>query len=135
MLIVNGVTVWREAVTSRINRCPDLKVCGEVRGENIAIKRVTSLRPSLVLTEIMRLQDFGFIRELHHRHHRLPILAFSFRDEMAFAPLALEAGACGYLMKDVGGNTLVAGIRKALSGGVVLSPTMAAHLCPRDNSK
>jgi len=29
VLIVNGVSIWREAITRHINRCRDLKVCGE----------------------------------------------------------------------------------------------------------
>ena len=135
ILIVNGVTAWREVIASRIKGCPDLKVCGEALGEEAAFERVSTLRPSLVLTEIMRPQDLGFIRELHHRHPRLPILAFSFRDEEAYAPLALEAGARGYLMKDVDGHTLVAGIRKALNGRVALSPIMAARLGWRSHSR
>jgi DNA-binding NarL/FixJ family response regulator len=134
VLVVNGVTVWREAITNRINRCPDLQICGAVQDERAAYEKVSRLRPSLVLTEILRPQDLGFIRELHRRRPRLPILVFSFRDEEAYAPRALEAGARGYLMKTVDGDTLVAGIRRALNGWVVLSPAMAARTDHRGNS-
>jgi DNA-binding NarL/FixJ family response regulator len=128
ILIVNGVTVWREALSSRINRSSGLTVCGEAIGEKAAFEEVRRLRPHLVLTEIMRPQDLGFVRELHQLHPRLPILVFSFRDEEAYAPKALDAGARGYLAKGVDGGTLVAGIREVLNGRVVLSPRMAARL-------
>ena len=128
ILIVDGMTPVREAVANWINRCPDLRVCGEVLGEKAALEQNRRLRPSLVLTEITRPQDLRFIRELHRRHRRLPILAFSFRDEEGYAPLVLEAGARGYIMKGVHGTTLVAGIRNALKGRVVLSRVMAARL-------
>jgi len=130
VLIVNGVSLWREAVTSRINRCSDLKVCGEAMGEQAGFEKVRRLRPHLVLTEILRAHDLGFIRELVQRHPRLRVLVFSFRDEKVYARLALEAGARGYLPKGVHGETLVAGIRKVLKGGVALSPHMAARLLP-----
>jgi len=128
IFIVNGVSIWREALLNAINRAPDLEVCGLAFDELSAYEQVSRLRPHLILTEILRPQDLGFIRELHRRHPRLPILAFSFRDEEAYAPRALEAGACGYLMKDAGGDTLLAGIRKALKGRRVLSPVMAQRL-------
>ena len=128
ILIVNGASDWCETVARWINSCSDLKVCGEANDEKIAFERVRRLRPSLVVTEILRPQDLGFIRELHRRHPRLPILTFSFREEEAYAPLALEAGARGYLMKTVDGDTLVAGIRKALDGHLTLSPVMDARL-------
>jgi DNA-binding NarL/FixJ family response regulator len=128
VLIVNGTKAWCDAVSSRINRYPGLHVCGEALGEQAGLEMVQRLRPSLVLTEIVRAQDLGFIREVHRRHRRLPILVFSFRDEEAYAPLAMQAGACGYLMKGVAGSTLVKGIRKALSGRMVLSPFMHRRL-------
>jgi DNA-binding NarL/FixJ family response regulator len=128
ILIINGVGIWRDAITRRINRSRGLKVCGEAIGEQAAYEKVSRLRPSLVLTEIFRAQDLGFIRELHQRHPRLAILVFSYRDEEAYAPMGLEAGARGYLSKGVSGGALVAGIRKALKGGVSLSPIMTARL-------
>ncbi len=128
VLIVNGVSIWRESITRHINRCRDLKVCGEAVGEQAAVEKIRRLRPHLVLTEILRAHDLGFIKEMVQRHPRLRVLVFSFRDEEAYAPLALEAGARGYLPKGVHGETLVAGIRKALNGGVVLTRHMAARL-------
>jgi DNA-binding NarL/FixJ family response regulator len=86
------------------------------------------LKPDLVVTEILRAQDLGFIRNLHQRHPGLPILVFSFRDEGWYAPLALAAGADGYLMKGVSVAELVEGIRRILLGRMVLSPTVRAQL-------
>jgi DNA-binding NarL/FixJ family response regulator len=41
---------------------------------------------------------------------------------------ALDAGAHGYLVKDVEPDVLVAGIRSVLDGGAPLSPSVAGHL-------
>lgn len=135
ILIVNGVTVWREALTNRINRSPGLSVCGEAFDEKTAYEKISLLRPHLVISEILRPQNLGFIRDLHRRHPRLAILALSMRDEEAYAPRALEAGARGYLMKGVDGDTLVAGIRKVLNGRRVLCPAMAARLRRKTRSR
>ncbi len=133
VLIVNGTKAWCDAVSRRINHYRGLEVCGEALGENAGLAMVRRLRPSLVLTEIVRAQDLGFIRKVHQRHRRLPILVLSFRDEEAYAPLALQAGARGYLMKGVDGATLVKGIRNALHGRTVLSPFMRRQLGRQDH--
>lgn len=128
VFIVNGVSIWREALTSTIRRSPGLEVCGEAFDERSAFEQVNRLQPDLVLSEILRPQDLGFIHELHRLHPRLPILAVSFRDEEAYAARALQAGASGFLMKGARGEVLVAGIRKVLKGGLALSPRMAVRL-------
>ncbi len=128
VLIVNGMTPVREEIAKWINRSPDLRVCGEALGEKTGLEMIRRLRPGLVLTEILHPQDLGFIRELHRHHRRLPILAYSFRDEEAYAARALAAGARGYLMKNVNGRVLLAGIHKVLKGRTALSPVMAARL-------
>jgi DNA-binding NarL/FixJ family response regulator len=86
------------------------------------------LKPDIVVTEILVQQDLEFIRTLHRRHPRLPILVFSFRDENWYAPRVLEAGADGYLFKSVSVDRLVDGIRGVLEGRVVLGPNMRYQL-------
>ena len=128
VLIVNGLAVWREALTHQINRSRDLMVCGVASGETAAFQMVRRLRPGLVLTEILHPPNLSFIRKLHRRHPRLKILTFSCQEETAYARRALAAGAKGYLMKDAGGDRLVAAIREVLRGKVVLSPAMDRQL-------
>jgi DNA-binding NarL/FixJ family response regulator len=134
ILIVDNMTAVRAAVSNWINRFPDLKVCGQAVGPQTAYDKVNKLHPRLVLTELLRPRDLSFVRELHRRHPRLPILVFSHHEEEAYASRALAVGARGYLMKGVDGDALVAGIRSALKGNVVLSHTMAMRLDRNGNS-
>jgi DNA-binding NarL/FixJ family response regulator len=127
-MIINGVPVWRQVLVDVINRAPNLKVCGAAFHSQSALAKVRQWRPDLVLADILRLQDLGFIRQLHRRHPDLPILAFSLCDEEVYGPRALEAGACGYLNKNVGAEEFLSGIRKALRGRRVLSRDLARLL-------
>jgi DNA-binding NarL/FixJ family response regulator len=124
------------AVSDWIKQTVDLSVCGEAGTEEVAFSALRHLEPDIVVTEVLRQQDLGFIRNLHRRP-RLPILVFSFRDEEWYAPRALEAGADGYLMKGVSLTRLMDGVRAALEGRVVLSPQMRARMllkCTRRRS-
>ena len=128
IFVVDDQPLMRIAVTDWINRTDDLELCGEADSAEHALKVLEQAKPSLVLTEILQPHDFSFIQSLHRRHHRLPILVFSFRDEAWYAPRALAAGACGYLMKNVQGARLVTGIHDALKGRLVFSPEIRTHL-------
>ena len=136
VFLVDQFPITRLAVSEWLEQTPDLRVCGQADTEETALTAVRHLQPDLVVTEVLRQQDLGFIRSLHKRHPRVPILVFSFRDEEWYAPLALEAGADGYLMKGVSAAGLTDGIRATLEGRVVLSPQMRAKLlvkCMRRN--
>lgn len=82
----------------------------------------------------MRPQDLGFIREPHRRHSRLPILVFSIQEAAVYTARARAAGASGCVMKDAGGETLVAGMRNVVKSRVVPTPVMAARLRRKINS-
>lgn len=114
IFVVERNLLMRTAIASWVSRFPDLRICGQAATRHGAEKAIDQLHPDLVVTEILRKQDVGFIRSLHRRHPRLPILVFSIQDEARYATRALAAGACGYLVKGVDGPGLVNGIRAAL---------------------
>ncbi|HZL43548.1 MAG TPA: response regulator transcription factor [Verrucomicrobiae bacterium] len=128
VFLVDQFPASRLTVSEWLKHTPDLVLCGEADSPAWALAMVGNLKPDLVVTEIMQQQDLGFIHRLHARHPRVPILVFSFRDEKWYAPRALEAGADGYLMKNVDRDHLIEGIRGALEGRVVLSPEMRARV-------
>lgn len=97
-----------------INRCPGLNVCGVARGVTQALRAVTHLRPDVVVSEIMRPHDLGFIRELHRLHPRLRILVFSILDETVYGARVRACGADRYLPKTAGGMELIRSLRAIL---------------------
>ena len=128
VFVVDRFPIVRMAVTEWLKQTTDLIVCGEADSPASALQAIPDLKPDIVVTEILRAQDLGFIQNLHQQHPGLPILVFSFRDEGWYAPLALAAGAHGYLMKGASIAGLVEGIRQALAGRRVVSPAMRAKL-------
>lgn len=135
VFLVDQFPITRLAVSEWLKETPDLTVCGEADNPASAMPAIGRLDPDVVVTEIIRQQDLGFIESLRQRHSNLPILVFSFRDEEWYAPRALEAGADGFLRKGVGKDALVRGIRDALEGRIVLSTEIRAKLlskCRRD---
>ncbi len=106
--------LMRRAAAAWINRCAGLTVCGMASGTAQALRAVKRFRPDVVVSEIMRPHDLGFIRELHRRQPGLRILVFSLRDQAQYAAQARAAGAAGYVMKAAGGENLVRNICSVL---------------------
>ena len=116
VLLVDRHALMRHAAAGWINHSPGLEVCGMASGAAEAFRAVQRLRPDVVVSEILRPHDLGFIREIHRRQPGVRVLVFSMRDKAEYGALAREAGASGYLMKQAGGDNLVRSIRSALRG-------------------
>lgn len=131
IFLMDQSPIVRLAVAQWLAQTPGMAVCGHSDQPAVALKAIEELKPDIVVTEIPAKQDLKFIETLHKRHPRLPILVFSFRDEVWYAPKALEAGAHGYLLKSVTLEHLIEGIRGALKGRLILSPDMRYRLLSR----
>ena|ERR1700722_12680472 len=118
----------RLTIAEWLKQTPDLAVCGQADDAQNALAEIRRLKPDIVVAEMFGREDFRFVQALHKQDPFLPILVFSFGDETWCAPRALEAGADGYLLKGVGAEGLVDGIRRTLEGRVVLSPHMRYQL-------
>jgi DNA-binding NarL/FixJ family response regulator len=69
-----------------------------------------------------------FVKDLLAVESRTAVLVVSMHDEVVYAERALRAGARGYIMKEAGGDALLAAIRQVLRGEIYVSPRMAARL-------
>lgn len=114
VLLVDRHALMRRAAEGWINGCASLEVCGMAGSMAEAFRAVRSMHPDVVVTEIMRPHDVGFIQQLHREHPHLLILVFTIQEEALFRRRAEEAGADGYLMKGAGGEALLREVRATL---------------------
>ena len=110
VLLVDRHALMRWVAAEWISRCDGLTVCGMAASQAGALRAIRPLRPDIVVCEMLRPENLGFIRELHHRHPRLLILVFSAYDPTFFAARARAAGASGYVSKAAGGKELTRNI-------------------------
>ena len=109
---------------------PDLEVAGEAATGREAVALTASLRPDVVLMDI-RMPDLDGIEATRQitratAASRVMILTTFDLDEYVFA--ALQAGACGFLLKDLPATQLVAGVRTAAAGETLLAPVITRRL-------
>jgi DNA-binding NarL/FixJ family response regulator len=130
LLVVDDHPFMRAGIAQLIERQPDLRVCGEAGQPSEAFSALARTRPDLVLTDLTMPGRSGleFIRDLRAAEPDLAVLVISMHDELVYAERALRAGARGYIMKEAGGEALLAAIRQVLRGEVYVSPRMSARL-------
>ncbi|MDB6165990.1 MAG: Two component transcriptional regulator, LuxR family, partial [Lacunisphaera sp.] len=127
VLIVDDHPFMRAGVAQLIDRQPDLMVGGEAGNPAEAGPLLAKGGVDLLLTDMTMPGRSGldFLKDLQAIHPNLPILVLSMHDEMVYAERALRAGARGYIMKEAGGENLLAAIRQVLGGQVYVSARMA----------
>ncbi len=143
LLVVDDHPFMRAGLAQLINQQADLQVVAEAGNPGDAIRELARCQPDLVLSDITMPGRSGleFIKDLHAAAPALAILVVSMHDEAIYAERVLRAGARGYIMKEAGGENLLAAIRQILRGEVYVSPRMAArmmeaftHRTPRGSS-
>lgn len=130
VLLVDDHPFMRAGLAQLIDHQPDLMVCGEAGNPAEALQALAAAKPDLVLSDLTMPGRSGleFIKDLRAAHEDLTILVVSMHDESVFAERALRAGARGYIMKEAGGENLLAAIRQVLRGEVYVSPRMSARI-------
>jgi DNA-binding NarL/FixJ family response regulator len=130
ILVIDDHPFMRAGLAQLIDRQPDLAVCAEAGHPAAAAAEIAKSCPDLVLTDLTMPGRSGieFVKDLRATHPALPILVVSMHDEAIYAERLLRAGARGYIMKEAGGENLLAAIRQVLKGEIYVSARMSAKI-------
>jgi DNA-binding NarL/FixJ family response regulator len=133
VMIVDDHRMVRSGLRGFLSGEPGLDVVGEAETGEEAIAAVPTLCPDVVLMDLMMpgMGGTAAIGVLRASHPAMKIMALtSFADDTQVFP-ALEAGASGYLLKDIDPDELVAAIRAVHAGESPLDPEVAKRLLSR----
>jgi DNA-binding NarL/FixJ family response regulator len=130
ILIVDDHPMMRTGLAQLIDNESDLKVSAGADTAGQAIDLVAKQNFDLALVDISLPDKNGLelIKDIRALRHELPVLVVSMHDEMIYAERVLRAGGRGYIMKQEGGEKLLAAIRQVLSGQVYVSQQMSARI-------
>lgn len=130
ILIVDDHPLVREGLAARIDRQPNLELCGECEDVDDALRLITETKPDLVIVDLSLKTGHGLdlIKQIHSRDSHVKILVLSAYDESIYAERALRAGALGYLNKQETRDKVLDAIRAVLDGERYLSNTMTQRL-------
>ncbi|HWT64846.1 MAG TPA: response regulator transcription factor [Terracidiphilus sp.] len=133
VLVVDDHPVVRVGITTIVDTQPDMTVVGETGSGEEAIALFEELRPDLTIMDL-RLESMSgvdCIRRIRgeHKDARFVVLTTYRGDEDIHQ--AMEAGACGYLIKGMSRQFLLDAIRRVHRGERFLPPPVAETLASR----
>ena len=130
VLIVDDHAVVREGLRTFLELQDGIEVVGEAGDGEQAVRQATALAPDVILMDLVmpRLDGIAAMRELRRRDSASRVIVLtSFLDDERLMP-ALQAGAAGYLLKDVEPSELARAVRSACADEALIDPTVAARL-------
>jgi two-component system, NarL family, response regulator DevR len=123
VFLVDDHEIVRRGVGELIDGEQDLEVVGESGSVAQTLGRVAATRPDVVVIDV-RLPDGSGIdlcRSIRSAHPEIACIMLTAHDDDDASYAAVLAGAAGYVLKDIRGQNLVAGIRRVAVGETMIS--------------
>ncbi len=133
ILLADDHAVVRQGTRQLLEREADLEVVAEAGDGIEAVQLARAQAPDVVVMDIAmpRLNGIEATRQIKAIHPRISILALSAYDDDQYIFALLEAGAAGYLLKNVSADELIRAIRAVAAGEAVLHPAIARRVIHR----
>ncbi len=130
VLIVDDQRMARLGIRQIVQSDPLLLVTGEAGDGIEAVELVASSMPDVVLMDIRmpRMDGIEATRQIMLGKHRPRVIMLTTFDNDDYVFGALEAGAAGFLLKDVSPDDLVRAIHTVAAGDALVSPSVTQRL-------
>jgi len=124
-MIVDDHDIVRGGIRFLLLAFDDIELVGEARGGEEALGTCERVRPDVVLMDIVmpHMDGVAATQALRERHPGVQVLVLTTFHEDDMVQRAMQAGAIGYVLKDISPHELAEAIRAAYAG----RPTLAAE--------
>jgi len=130
VMLVDDHAMVRRGLATFLKVYDDLELAGEAASGEAAIQLCNTLHPDVILMDMVMPDMDGATatRKIRKQSPGIQVLALTSFKEGILVQSALQAGAIGYLLKDVSADELAQAIRAAHAGRSTLSPEAAQAL-------
>jgi DNA-binding NarL/FixJ family response regulator len=127
LLLVDDHHLVRRGFRRMLEDEPDIAVVGEASDGEEAIRLARQLRPQVVLMDCALPGTSGLAatKKILEESPKIAVLMLSMHSEDTLVRQALDAGACGYILKNAVDLELAAAVRKAAAGETVLAAQLS----------
>ncbi len=127
IVLAEDHTILREGLKSLLSSQPDLRIVGEAGDGLEAIRSVRDHNPDMVLLDLSmpRMTGLDAIKEIKRVNSQTKIIVLTVHSTEEYILATLQAGADGYVLKDVHSEELMTAIRHVLDGRRYLSPSIS----------
>ena len=133
VFLLDDHEIVRTGLRSLLESTEDLEVVGEAGTTAEALARIPALRPDVAILDV-RLPDGSGVEVCREIRSQMPdtacIMLTSYADDEALFA-SIMAGSSGYVLKQVGGNSLVDDVRRVAAGESLLNPALTDRVLRR----
>jgi NarL family two-component system response regulator LiaR len=135
VMLVDDHAMVRKGLATFLKVFKDMQLAGEAENGAVAIQLCGEILPDVVLMDMVmpEMDGASATRAICEKYPQVRVIALTSFNEGDLVKNALEAGAIGYLLKDVSPADLVNAIRAAHAGRATLSPDAAQTLVETAN--
>jgi len=128
ILLVDDHQVVREGLQRMLEREEDMEVVGQSANAEEALLQLEVFSPNIVLVDVKMpgVNGIELTRQMKEKQPSCNIIMLTLYDE--YLAEAFEAGAAGYLLKDIKRAELTQAIRQVHQGEVVISESIPSEI-------
>ncbi|WP_417672189.1 response regulator [Roseibium sp.] len=136
ILLADDHELVRDGIRARLAKTDLLEVVGEATNGREAIELAEELRPDIVLMDVSMpvMNGLDAASEIRKRLPQTGILVLSIYDNPEYVRGVVQAGARGYILKDICAKDMITAITSVANGGYYFSsavgPTLVGNSAP-----
>jgi NarL family two-component system response regulator LiaR len=133
ILLADDHVLVRQGTRELLEQQEDMEVVAEAGDGEEAVRLAAGQRPDVVIMDISmpKLNGIEATQQIKARHPATAVLVLTAYDDDQYIFALLEAGAAGYLLKDVQASELIKAVRSVHAGESVLHPVVARKVIHR----
>lgn len=137
ILLAEDHIIVREGTRELLQHQPDMEVVGEASDGEEAVTLAKQLKPNVIVMDIAmpKLNGIEATKQIKKFRPATAVLILTAYDTDQYIMALLEAGAAGYLLKNVRGNQLIDAIRAVYAGESVLQPSTTRRVIEQLKAK
>jgi two-component system, NarL family, response regulator LiaR len=130
VMLVDDHLMVRLGLNTFLRVFDDMELIGEAADGSSAIKLAAQLHPDVVLLDMVMpdMDGAAVTQAIRRENPQIQVLILTSFKEEKLVQKALQAGASGYILKDISAEELAQAIRAAYTGRIILSPAAATAL-------
>jgi two-component system response regulator DegU len=135
VFVVDSEDIMRRGVVELLKKDKGLEIAGSASSGKEVLEKIDSAPPHILLVDLRRQNMSGvqLVTNVHKKHPDIKCIIFTRYDEFDEEYIfdCINAGAEGYVLKNVPLSELVEDIKTVYAGGTILSPKVASKLFSR----
>lgn len=130
VLLVDDQMLVREGIKSLLNLSDKVEVVGEAEDGTKVVDAIDQCKPDVILCDLSMpvMNGIETLNLLSENDISTPVIILTTFDDHEFILKGIQAGAKGYLLKDVSLETLIEGIETVHRGDTLMQPALTERL-------